>query len=266
MINIAEILKDCPEGTKLYSPICGDCTFEKIHLNISIVVCTQDYRTITFNVYGQYFRDFDNAECLLFPSKENRDWNTFIKVEIPFEPKIGDVVVDRCDNVFIYQGKYSEYSDNANFVVFTTFHNNFFVTEGNDSFQISKAVRYATANEEQLLFDIMNKNGYVYNELKNCISKKEETKRKFKDGDIISNDVYIAIFHKFDQPKGCEYNKVVYYHCWCDQNGKGFKFEKDYGIGRDTEYRFATDGEKQKLFDVIKANGYKWNPETKTLE
>ena len=58
MINIAEILRDCPKGTKLYSPICGDCTFEKIHLNTSIVVCTQDYRTVTFNVYGQYFRDF----------------------------------------------------------------------------------------------------------------------------------------------------------------------------------------------------------------
>ena len=30
--------------------------------------------------------------------------------------------------------------------------------------------------------------------------------------------------------------------------------------------RLATEEEKQKLFDAIKANGYKWNPETKTLE
>ena len=87
MINIAEILKDCPRGTKLYSPICGECTFEKINLNTSIIVCTQDYRTIAFNVYGQYFKDFDNAECLLFPSKENRDWNTFQK-----SFKVGDKV------------------------------------------------------------------------------------------------------------------------------------------------------------------------------
>ena len=167
MINIAEILKDCPEGTKLYSPICGVCTFEKVHLNTSIVVCTQDYRTITFNVYGQYFKDIDNAECLLFPSKKNRDWTKF---------------------------------------------------------------------------------------------------RPFKDGDIISSGSYIAIFHKFGKPKSCEYDKVIYYHCWCYQNGKEFKFKKDFGIGRDTEYNFATDKEKQKLFDIIKANGYKWNPETKTLE
>ena len=111
---------------------------------------------------------------------------------MPFEPEIGDVVADCYDNVFIYQGKYSEYSDNANFVVFTTFHNDFFVTEGNVPFQLSKAVRYATANEKDLLFDIMNKKGYVYNELNNCISKKEETKRKFKVGDKImrSNTLY----------------------------------------------------------------------------
>ena len=33
-----------------------------------------------------------------------------------------------------------------------------------------------------------------------------------------------------------------------------------------SEIRLATEEEKQKLFDAIKANGYKWNPETKTLE
>lgn len=32
MVNIAEILKYCPKGTKLYSPICGDCTLEDIDL------------------------------------------------------------------------------------------------------------------------------------------------------------------------------------------------------------------------------------------
>lgn len=30
--------------------------------------------------------------------------------------------------------------------------------------------------------------------------------------------------------------------------------------------RFATEEEKKRLFDAIKANGYKWNDETKTLE
>ena len=188
MVNIAEILKNMPKGFRLYSPICGGCKLVGV-VNNFIKVEDND----------EYIRNFlsdgklnANGECLLFPSKENRDWNTFNKVASSFKPEIGDVVADCCDNVFIYQGKYSEYSDNANFVVFTTFHNDFFVTEGNDSFQLSKAVRYATVNEEELLFDIMDKKGYVYNELNNCISKKEETKRKFKVGDKIirSNTLY----------------------------------------------------------------------------
>lgn len=29
-INIAEILKDKPQGTKLYSPICGECKLSYI--------------------------------------------------------------------------------------------------------------------------------------------------------------------------------------------------------------------------------------------
>lgn len=36
--------------------------------------------------------------------------------------------------------------------------------------------------------------------------------------------------------------------------------------GNHKSVRFATEEEKQKLFDAIKANGYKWNAETKTLE
>ena len=189
MVNIVEIVNKLPIGTKLYSTICGECAIKKIYTGLGFDVISKDGTTYNFSYDGRFNL---NGECCIFPSKENRDWNTFIKVEIPFEPKIGDVVANCYDNVFIYQGKYSEYSDNANVVVFNAFHNNFFVTEGNDSFQLSKAVRYATANEEELLFDIMNKKGYVYNELNNCISKKEETKRKFKVGDKIirSNTLY----------------------------------------------------------------------------
>ena len=189
MVNILEIVNNLPIGTKLYSTICGECTIKKIYEGLGFDVISKDGTTYNFSYDGRFNL---NGECCIFPSKENRDWNTFNnEVEIPFEPKIGDVVADCYDNVFIYQGKYSEYSDNSNFVVFSTFHNDFFVTEGN-SFQLSKAVRYATANEEDLLFDIMNKKGYVYNELNNCISKKEETKRKFKVGDRIirSNTLY----------------------------------------------------------------------------
>lgn len=44
-----------------------------------------------------------------------------------------------------------------------------------------------------------------------------------------------------------------------------FNYEFDTDVVVSPE-RFATEEEKAELFDVIKANGYKWNEETKTLE
>lgn len=95
----------------------------------------------------------------------------------------------------------------------------------------------------------------------------EEFQRPFKDGDVIADNdnEYIAILHKLDKISGGVRNDVVYYHCWCKKNGDS-KFKIDFGIGHASDFRFATEEEKQKLLDAIKANGYKWNEETKTLE
>ena len=57
----------------------------------------------------------------------------------------------------------------------------------------------------------------------------------------------------------------MYYHCYL-RGSSHFKSTKDCGVGYISDFRFATDEEKQKLFDAIKTNGYKWNAETKTLE
>lgn len=82
-INIAEILKDCPIGTKLYSPLCGECTLhEVVKDKIFIRTCSNE-RIVIFDEYGRYFND---SECLILPSKENRDWSKF-KTKPKFDPK-----------------------------------------------------------------------------------------------------------------------------------------------------------------------------------
>lgn len=85
-INIAEILKQCPEGTKLWCPMYGEVELLKIHPNsdFPIEVKTSSGKTDydTFTEYGTW-KSIDkcpNAECMLFPSKDNRYWSTF---EIP---------------------------------------------------------------------------------------------------------------------------------------------------------------------------------------
>ena len=94
----------------------------------------------------------------------------------------------------------------------------------------------------------------------------EGFQRPFENGDIISNGDYVAIFYKIGTPDNCISPNVVYYHCYYSQKFCHFKKELDFGIGISTEFKYATEEEKTKLFQIIKHNGYKWNDKTKTLE
>ena len=78
-IDLTEILKDCPKGTKLYSTIYGVVKFDEIDefdktYPISFKVTADSFSTVTSD--GRRFGDFD-GECTLFPSKEQRDWSKF---------------------------------------------------------------------------------------------------------------------------------------------------------------------------------------------
>lgn len=82
-INIANKLKYCKKGTKLYSPIFGEVEFENVDDKIEVIVHTdkEDICKAFFEKDGKYYMSYKNAECLLFPSKDNRDWNTFQVLE-----------------------------------------------------------------------------------------------------------------------------------------------------------------------------------------
>lgn len=87
-INIAEILKDCPKGMKLYSPIFGEVKFDGLQENtVSVLSTYYDGRGIfnSFKENGSFFFGYSQSECLLFPSSEMRDWTKFFKR--------GDVVI-----------------------------------------------------------------------------------------------------------------------------------------------------------------------------
>ena len=47
-INIAELLKDCPKGIKLYSPLCGECIFDR--LNYGTIICKKQNKPIYIQV------------------------------------------------------------------------------------------------------------------------------------------------------------------------------------------------------------------------
>lgn len=88
-LNLVEILKDCPEGTKLYSPLYGDVELVKVHHhdeNLPIEIKLSNNTFDCFSKDGRIFTEF-NGECTLFPSKEQRDWSKFKVKKAKFDPK-----------------------------------------------------------------------------------------------------------------------------------------------------------------------------------
>lgn len=82
-LNLVEILENVPRGTKLWPPICGDCELVEIDgENTHPIICRTksdggDIGCEAFTADGKFYCDYKNGECVLFPSKENKDWSTF---------------------------------------------------------------------------------------------------------------------------------------------------------------------------------------------
>lgn len=77
-IDLLEILKDCPKGTKLYSILFGEVEFEGVHSGSRTVgYTTRTGRRFDVTREGKMFEDYD-GECTLFPSKDQRDWYKFV--------------------------------------------------------------------------------------------------------------------------------------------------------------------------------------------
>lgn len=82
-INIAEILRDMPKGTKLYSPLFGECNLDEVctsdRKTYPIILLTSADTLVGFTKNGHYVDGFEDAECLLFPSAKMRCWDKFFK-------------------------------------------------------------------------------------------------------------------------------------------------------------------------------------------
>lgn len=114
-INIAEILRDMPKGTKLYSPLFGKCECVGVNNSkrpISIKAQRTDSTVAQgFMKDGRFFDGFKDADTVLFPSAKMRCWDKFFKR--------GDVVVSRPGRMMaIFEGwvddSYTEFNTTIN--------------------------------------------------------------------------------------------------------------------------------------------------------
>ena len=100
-INIAKILKDKPQGTKLYSSACGKCELKEADdksFKVSFYSSKFGFMNGGEGTFDKNGNLYDDGECIIFPSKEMRDWSKFAW-------KKGDVLVSNdSDRHIIFKG------------------------------------------------------------------------------------------------------------------------------------------------------------------
>ena len=98
-IDLTKILKNCPKGWKLYSPLCGEVKFDSITGNSEFPITVLNE---TMGIYltreGTYCTGIEEAECILFPSKDQRDWSKFTAPWYKKESNTIDWIKKQCES------------------------------------------------------------------------------------------------------------------------------------------------------------------------
>lgn len=168
-INIAELLKDCPQGMELDCILYDNIYFDTVeHNSIKCYIQNKGYRTsVTFDVYGGLIYSIP-TKCVIFP-KGKTTWKGFQR---PF--KDGDIVATQ-DGIWI--GIHKRMVGNAHEVYLAINHDCLIFKDDIFCFE-----RLATEEEKQKLFDAIKANGYKWNAETKTLEKLIEPKFKVGDG------------------------------------------------------------------------------------
>lgn len=171
-INIAEILKDKPQGTKLYSILSdGECFLNEASEDSIYIDIDNRKRFWCFTVYGST-HSFPNGCVLLFPSREMRDWEKF-------SWKKGDVLISDCGFVCIFK----EWASDD----YTKFNGCYF--DGMPNAETAKYSKLDNNTAYGYIREIENRCGGKLNLETLEIEKQNE----FKDGDIVTQGVHLLV-------------------------------------------------------------------------
>ena len=199
-MNIANLLKYCPKGTKLYSTVFGEVTFDRIDMNkeYPILVYKIDDTHILFDEEGRYVKYY-NSECVLFPSKDQRDWSKF---RLPL--KRGDIMMKADGTIpFIASGEfYKDTSPKYICGVNSTGHFSTGIHGWTSEFYIP-----ASKEAKKELFSKIAEARYKWNA---DTLELEKLEFEFKEGNIIKdnkNNLYLIVDTNVRPKIGCVLNQ-----------------------------------------------------------
>lgn len=263
-INVAEILKDKPQGTKLYSSACGKCRLGEVD-DKSFKISFYNSK-FGFMNGGEGYLDkngklYDDGECVVFPSKEMRDWSKFAW-------KKGDVLVCKDDNSHII---FEKFNDDT----YTTF-------TGKLYYQATKA-GYSYAHTRNLVmtqdFDIEKGDAAqtyistIEERLGGKLNREtleiEKYQPEFKDGDVvvvdeIPFDLYSKCIFILKENLNTGEIKAIAYVLY-NVNKDCIFFDTYVTKVIERNIHLATDEEKQRLFDALAKEGKAWDAKKKMI-
>ena len=252
-INIAEILKDKPQGTKLYADAFGELSIEEIctedELGIILLSSVED-RLLFYND-GKYNMQ---GEPILVPSKEMRDWRKFAW-------KKGDVLISNDGKKEVF---FNGFTDDT-YALFKAKHGFEVLSNGNT---IYLANEDGIATSDYTLEDKDAAQTYI-NTIEERLNGKlnretlevEKPHPEFKDGDIVMSDLGTIVL-----VRGISLTKKIYYHAYMRNEYIYINQVEGEFFSRISRIkRFATDSEKQQLFDALAKEGKAWDAEKKQI-
>lgn len=258
-INVAEILKDKPQGIKLYDWLHNiDVELDTIITTDTetVVWCTNETNNNTtchrgYSEFGTE-RGYPDGLQILLPSKDMRDWSKFFKK--------GDVLI-------CYEGKKPYYT------IFDGFEDNTYrAFKGKFAHDCYEDKWYQ--NEGNLSTNTFQKLNRAYSEI--YVAKIEERfggklnretleiekpQPEFKDGDIVMSDSGTIVL-----VRGISFTRKIYYHAYMRNEYIYINQVEGEFFSRTSRIkRFATDSEKQQLFDALAKEGKRWDSEKKKI-
>lgn len=261
-INIAEILKDKPQGTKLYDLLYNiDVELDTISTTDTetVVWCTNetDNKTTCHRGYSEFgtVRGCTDGLQILLPSKEMRDWRKF-------NWKKGDVLVNKDGDVYII---FERFADDT----YCSFVGKYYLwKENNDTEHFYKNERLLTSDFQKAGKDaaqtyLKTIEKRLGGKLNRETLEVEKAQPEFKDGDIITfKDRIIIIYNNSIEkyPNRTE----IYYHA-CLKEGELTVNEYLMSCGFGEGWYSSTEEEKQQLFDALAKKGKAWDTEKKQI-
>lgn len=258
-INVAKILKNKPEGTKLWTDMFGEVTLYVVTDKCDAFQVKHHNKTPWFDENGKMYEE---GVLCIYPSKSMRDWRKF-------NWKKGDVLISNDGKKEVF---FNGFTDDT-YALFKAKHGFEILSDGNTIYLADEdgiaTSDYTLETEEAAktyINTIEERLGFKLN-LETLVIEKAQT--EFKNGDIVVTDAVPSLCYSkcifilkggLNTGESCA-NSYIFYNI--DNNV--FCFDVLDTEIRYRNIRLATEEEKKQLFSALEKEGKAWDSEKKQV-